>query len=103
MILSALNLKWHLAIFDLSPEFLQSKKHANKVKRYLAIHGMETLKGEPKRLDPEQVTQLPCGERSPPHAACKQVGVVEECGPQRQADSARESPLCVTRRVLGHL
>ncbi|XP_040819410.1 zinc finger protein 346 isoform X4 [Ochotona curzoniae] len=32
----------------------QSKKHANKVKRYLAIHGMETLKGEPKRLDPEQ-------------------------------------------------
>ncbi|XP_013968470.1 zinc finger protein 346 isoform X4 [Canis lupus baileyi] len=32
----------------------QSKKHANKVKRYLAIHGMETLKGETKKLDSEQ-------------------------------------------------
>ncbi|KAM6150125.1 zinc finger protein 346 isoform 2-T2 [Erethizon dorsatum] len=32
----------------------QSKKHANKVKRYLAIHGMETLKGELKRLDSDQ-------------------------------------------------
>ncbi|KAI4541373.1 hypothetical protein MG293_008515 [Ovis ammon polii] len=32
----------------------QSKKHANKVKRYLAIHGMETLKGEMKRLDSDQ-------------------------------------------------
>ncbi|KAM5299463.1 zinc finger protein 346 isoform 4-T4 [Ctenodactylus gundi] len=32
----------------------QSKKHANKVKRYLAIHGMETLKGETKRLDSDQ-------------------------------------------------
>ncbi|XP_027265625.1 zinc finger protein 346 isoform X4 [Cricetulus griseus] len=32
----------------------QSKKHANKVKRYLAIHGMETLKGEVKRLDSDQ-------------------------------------------------
>ncbi|EHB11360.1 Zinc finger protein 346 [Heterocephalus glaber] len=31
-----------------------SKKHANKVKRYLAIHGMETLKGEMKRLDSDQ-------------------------------------------------
>ncbi|MEJ1284841.1 fibroblast growth factor receptor 4 [Cricetulus griseus] len=31
-----------------------SKKHANKVKRYLAIHGMETLKGEVKRLDSDQ-------------------------------------------------
>ena len=38
----------------------QSKKHANKVKRYLAIHGMETLKGEMKRLDSDQVIQLPC-------------------------------------------
>ncbi|XP_032192807.1 zinc finger protein 346 isoform X5 [Mustela erminea] len=32
----------------------QSKKHANKVKRYLAIHGMETLKGETKKLDSDQ-------------------------------------------------
>ncbi|XP_005376465.1 PREDICTED: zinc finger protein 346 isoform X2 [Chinchilla lanigera] len=32
----------------------QSKKHANKVKRYLAIHGLETLKGETKRLDSDQ-------------------------------------------------
>ncbi|KAM5168567.1 zinc finger protein 346 isoform 3-T3 [Callospermophilus lateralis] len=32
----------------------QSKKHANKVKRYLAIHGLETLKGEMKRLDSDQ-------------------------------------------------
>ncbi|XP_033035963.1 zinc finger protein 346 isoform X9 [Trachypithecus francoisi] len=32
----------------------QSKKHANKVKRYLAIHGMETLKGEMKKLDSDQ-------------------------------------------------
>ncbi|XP_052012440.1 zinc finger protein 346 isoform X3 [Apodemus sylvaticus] len=32
----------------------QSKKHANKVKRYLAIHGMETLKGDVKRLDSDQ-------------------------------------------------
>ncbi|XP_074246636.1 zinc finger protein 346 isoform X5 [Saimiri boliviensis] len=35
----------------------QSKKHANKVKRYLAIHGMETLKGEVKKLDSDQVTK----------------------------------------------
>ncbi|XP_012360504.1 zinc finger protein 346 isoform X5 [Nomascus leucogenys] len=35
----------------------QSKKHANKVKRYLAIHGMETLKGETKKLDSDQVTK----------------------------------------------
>ncbi|XP_076993850.1 zinc finger protein 346 isoform X7 [Tamandua tetradactyla] len=35
----------------------QSKKHANKVKRYLAIHGMETLKGETKKLDSEQVSK----------------------------------------------
>jgi hypothetical protein len=40
--------------------FLQSKKHANKVKRYLAIHGMETIKGDVKRLDSDQVTQPPC-------------------------------------------
>ncbi|XP_017751581.1 PREDICTED: zinc finger protein 346 isoform X4 [Rhinopithecus bieti] len=32
----------------------QSKKHANKVKRYLAIHGVETLKGETKKLDSDQ-------------------------------------------------
>ncbi|XP_006976871.2 zinc finger protein 346 isoform X3 [Peromyscus maniculatus bairdii] len=32
----------------------QSKKHANKVKRYLAIHGVETLKGDVKRLDSDQ-------------------------------------------------
>ncbi|XP_062942968.1 zinc finger protein 346 isoform X1 [Cynocephalus volans] len=32
----------------------QSKKHANKVKRYLVIHGMETLKGEMKKLDSDQ-------------------------------------------------
>lgn len=32
----------------------QSKKHANKVKRYLAIHGMETLKGDMKRIDSDQ-------------------------------------------------
>nr|XP_058917663.1 zinc finger protein 346 isoform X3 [Kogia breviceps] len=32
----------------------QSKKHANKVKRYLAIHGMETLKGDTKKLDSDQ-------------------------------------------------
>ncbi|XP_050000446.1 zinc finger protein 346 isoform X3 [Alexandromys fortis] len=32
----------------------QSKKHANKVKSYLAIHGMETLKGDVKRLDSDQ-------------------------------------------------
>ncbi|XP_017825130.1 zinc finger protein 346 isoform X15 [Callithrix jacchus] len=32
----------------------QSKKHANKVKRYLAVHGMETLKGETKKLDSDQ-------------------------------------------------
>ncbi|XP_007169820.2 zinc finger protein 346 isoform X2 [Balaenoptera acutorostrata] len=32
----------------------QSKKHANKVKRYLAIHGMETLKGDMKKLDSDQ-------------------------------------------------
>ncbi|XP_031214403.1 zinc finger protein 346 isoform X6 [Mastomys coucha] len=32
----------------------QSKKHANKVKRYLAIHGLETLKGDLKRLDSDQ-------------------------------------------------
>ncbi|XP_008574255.1 PREDICTED: zinc finger protein 346 isoform X3 [Galeopterus variegatus] len=32
----------------------QSKKHANKVKRYLVIHGMETLKGETKKLDSDQ-------------------------------------------------
>ncbi|XP_051027811.1 zinc finger protein 346 isoform X3 [Acomys russatus] len=32
----------------------QSKKHANKVKRYLAIHGMETLKGDVRRLDSDQ-------------------------------------------------
>ncbi|CAD7687362.1 unnamed protein product [Nyctereutes procyonoides] len=32
----------------------QSKKHANKVKRCLAIHGMETLKGEMKKLDSGQ-------------------------------------------------
>ncbi|XP_037679105.1 zinc finger protein 346 isoform X17 [Choloepus didactylus] len=35
----------------------QSKKHANKVKRYLAIHGMETLKGETKKLDSDQVSK----------------------------------------------
>ncbi|XP_062942971.1 zinc finger protein 346 isoform X4 [Cynocephalus volans] len=35
----------------------QSKKHANKVKRYLVIHGMETLKGEMKKLDSDQVTK----------------------------------------------
>lgn len=59
MFLSSLDMKWHLAIFDLFPDFLQSKKHANKVKRYLAIHGMETLKGETKKLDSDQVIQLP--------------------------------------------
>ncbi|KAM5301911.1 zinc finger protein 346 isoform 2-T2 [Glossophaga mutica] len=32
----------------------QSKKHANKVKRYLAIHGVETLKGETEKLDSDQ-------------------------------------------------
>ncbi|XP_055451818.1 zinc finger protein 346 isoform X3 [Psammomys obesus] len=32
----------------------QSKKHANKVKRYLAIHGLEALKGDVKRLDADQ-------------------------------------------------
>ncbi|XP_054982264.1 zinc finger protein 346 isoform X3 [Sorex araneus] len=32
----------------------QSKKHANKVKRYLIIHGMETLKGDAKKLDSDQ-------------------------------------------------
>ncbi|XP_060053199.1 zinc finger protein 346 isoform X2 [Erinaceus europaeus] len=32
----------------------QSKKHANKVKRYLSIRGMETLKGEMKKLDSDQ-------------------------------------------------
>lgn len=58
--LTAVDMKWLLAIFDLFPGFLQSKKHANKVKRYLAIHGMETLKGETKKLDSDQVIQLPC-------------------------------------------
>ncbi|XP_055969104.1 zinc finger protein 346 [Sorex fumeus] len=32
----------------------QSKKHANKVKRYLIIHGLETLKGDAKKLDSDQ-------------------------------------------------
>nr|XP_023472919.1 zinc finger protein 346 isoform X6 [Equus caballus] len=38
----------------------QSKKHANKVKRYLAIHGMETLKGETKKLDSDQKRLYKC-------------------------------------------
>lgn len=59
-VLSSLDMNRYLAIFDLFPGFLQSKKHANKVKRYLAIHGMETLKGEMKKLDSDQVIQLPC-------------------------------------------
>lgn len=66
-------MNWHLAIFDFFPGFLQSKKHANKVKRYLAIHGMETL----KKLDSDQVIQLPCWYCSLPDEASRQVGVVK--------------------------
>ena len=93
--MSVLGIKWHLGIFDLFPGFLQSKKHANKVKRYLAIHGMETLKGEMKRLDSDQVIQLPCGDHSLPVEASRQVGVVERAWALSQTDLASNpSPLC---------
>lgn len=64
------------------------------MKRYLAIHGMETLKGEMKRLDSDQVIQLPCWDHSLPDEASRQVGVVERAWALNQTDLASNpSPL----------